>query len=404
MSCEKTGRAILDTTSVGTVCPPPPPSSARRHIRDTGARLVPILRNAALVAALSFIPLHVAAADPFLPQIVISSTVPANGDLNPYGVAVVPLGFPSGAAVRPGDILVSNFNNKDNSQGTGSTIIKLTANGTIAPSGSASVFFPGGSGLGLTTALGILRKGFVIVGNVPTSDGTIATIKPGSLLVIDRNGKLVSTIPSNAATTLDGPWDLTIFDGGDEALLFVSNVLNGTVSRLDLTVGNRGITVTRATRIASGYTHVPNAAALVLGPTGLVFDADKDVLFVASTGDNAIFKIDNAAARRQAVVRGTLVTQDSHLRGPLALASAPNGDLLAANGDAVNADPAHPSEIVEFTRAGHFVTEFNVDAGQGGAFGLAVGRTSVSSRSLVAVDDVANSVQVYPLSPEDEDH
>jgi hypothetical protein len=30
----------------------------------------------------------------FLPRLVTSSTIPANGDLNPYGVAFVPQGFP----------------------------------------------------------------------------------------------------------------------------------------------------------------------------------------------------------------------------------------------------------------------------------------------------------------------
>ena len=39
------------------------------------------------------------------------STVPANGDQNPYGVAFVPPGFPAGGPLNPGDILVSNFNN-----------------------------------------------------------------------------------------------------------------------------------------------------------------------------------------------------------------------------------------------------------------------------------------------------
>lgn len=362
---------------------------------QTGLR---VLRAAGLVAVLAVLPLHSAAASPFLPTIVMSSTVPPNGDLNPYGVATVPFGFPSGGTIQFGDILVSNFNNGNNLQGTGSTIISLTANGTIAPNGTASVFFQGNPGVGLTTALGVLKKGFVIVGNVPTTDGTIATIQSGSLLVLDRNGNLVSTIESGAATTLDGPWDLTLFDLGDEALLFVSNVLNGTVSRLNLSVSSTGVTVDSATQIASGYTHVPNAAALVLGPTGLAFNPFNDTLFVAATGDNAIFAIKNAVGAKNSVARGTLVTQDPHLRGPLALGFATNGDLLAANGDAVNADPAHPSEIVEFTEEGRFVTEFNVDSSQGGAFGLAVGETPAGFSSLVVVDDVTNSLQVYPLS------
>jgi hypothetical protein len=54
---------------------------------------------------------------PFLPQILVSSTIPANGDLNPHGVALVPPGFPAGGPLIPGDVLVSNFNNSGNLQG-----------------------------------------------------------------------------------------------------------------------------------------------------------------------------------------------------------------------------------------------------------------------------------------------
>ena len=102
---------------------------------------------------------------PFLPKSVVSSTVPENGDVNPYGVAIVPAGFPSGGTIAPGDVLVSNFNNSDNLQGTGTTIIKLTPNGLVSPAGQATEFFKG-SFPGLTTALGVLKRGFVVVGSV----------------------------------------------------------------------------------------------------------------------------------------------------------------------------------------------------------------------------------------------
>jgi hypothetical protein len=78
---------------------------------------------------------------------------------------------------------------------------------------------------------------------------------------------------------------------------------------------------------------------------------------------------------------------------------APNGDLLAANGDAVNADPARPSEIVELTESGQFVSEFDVDSGQGGAFGLAIAGSPFGGFHLVVVDDVTNSLAVLPLNP-----
>src|SRR5439155_22979150 len=116
-----------------------------------------------------------------------SSTVPANGDQNPYGVAFVPQGFPSGGALNPGVILDSDFNDKANQQGTGSTILRY------APAGGTSVFFQGQPGLGLTAALGVLKSGFVVVGSVPTTDGTSATVQPGCLLILDSSGKVVLT-------------------------------------------------------------------------------------------------------------------------------------------------------------------------------------------------------------------
>jgi hypothetical protein len=334
---------------------------------------------------------------PFLPRLVVSSTIPANGDLNPYGVAFVPDGFPAGGALLPGDVLVSNFNNSSNLQGTGTTIVKLTPNGTLAPSvpagqnGNAITFFESNLA-GLTTALGVLQRGFVLVGNLPTTDGTTNTISQGSLQVLDRHGNLIDTLSD--ATFLDSPWDLTISDEGARAHVFVSNVLSGTVSRLDLAVGSSNVTVLNKTQIAVGYAHQPNATALVLGPTGLAYDREADVLFVASTADNAIFTVSHAGKATSPVMKGTAVFADSHLRGPLALVFAPNGHLLTANGDAVNGDPTHPSEIVEFTKSGKFIREFNVDPGQGGAFGIATALSAERGFNFAAVDDNANDISV----------
>jgi hypothetical protein len=353
---------------------------------------VTVLAISVAAATATLIAVTAAAGDapqPFLPDIIISSTVPPKGDLNPYGVAIVPAGFPSGGKIVPGDVLISNFNNKTNAQGTGTTIIKLTPNRLVAPPGKATTFFRG-SGLGLTTALGILRRGFVLVGNVPTSGGVIQ--KPGSLLFLDRNGREVA--PSPYTKRLNGPWDLAIHDLFDHALVFVSNVNTGTVTRLNLAISPTAVTVLSATVIASGYTVMPNPAALILGPTGVAYDVGTDVLYVASTADNMIFAVSHAGSRTGSSGTGKVVFRDEHLRGPLALVLAPNGDLLTANGDAVNADPAQPSEIVEFTKQGKFVTQFNVDAGQGGAFGIGVAEVSPDIVRFVVIDDNANDMTV----------
>jgi hypothetical protein len=327
--------------------------------------------------------------DAFIPRLINSSTIPANGDVNPYGVAFVPDGFAPGGTITAGDVLVSNFNNGANQQGTGTTIIQLHPEGPLAPPGMATTFFSS-SLTGLSTALGVLRAGFVIVGNVPTTDGTSATIGTGALQLIDRHGHWLATWSD--PQLLDGPWDLAVSDHGSWAHVFVANVLNGSVTRLTLSISGQKVTVQSRVRIAAGYTHRPDAAALVLGPTGLAYDAQSDTLFVASTADNAIFAIDNAGTRNSNATRGRLVFDGSELRGPLALRFAPNGHLLAANGDAVNADVLHPSEIVEFTTHGHFVREYNVDSAQGGAFGLDT--VAHGPFNYAVIDDVTNSLAV----------
>jgi hypothetical protein len=339
-------------------------------------------------------------SEAFIPGIIVSSTIPANGDLNPYGLVFVPNGFPAGGTIAPGDVLVANFNAINNLQGTGTTIIKLTPNGAVAPAvpagqpGHAVTFFQGKQP-GLTTALGVLRGGFVLVGNVPTVDGTSNTISTGTLQIVDRHGKLVTTLTDN--TFFDSPWDLTINDMGAQAQVFVSNVLTGTVSRLDVAVGPAGVTVLHKTFVAMGYAHRFDPAALVLGPTGLAFDEDSGTLYVASTADNAIFAVPNAGKATVPVIKGTAVFADPHLHGPLALAFAPNGHLITDNGDAINPDPTHPSEVIEFTKDGDFIREYSLDAGLDAAFGLA---TSLSGRrvfNFAAVSDNANNVSVYAI-------
>jgi DNA-binding beta-propeller fold protein YncE len=337
------------------------------------------------------------AADAFIPKLLNTSTIPSNGDLNPYGVAFVPEFFPAGGRIKAGDVVVSNFNDNANIQGTGTTIVSFSPHGAAAPPGSATVFFTS-SREGLCTALGVLRGGFVVVGNVPTTGGAFP-VKQGALQVIDRNGNLVQTLTNS--TFLNGPWDLALDDHGASAHIFVSNVAIGTVTRLDVRVGAKGLTVTRMVTLAKGYTVQPNVAAVILGPTGLAFNGASDTLYVASTADNAIFAISDADTATAPVTRGTLVFSDPHLRGPLGLRFAPNGDLLAANGDAVNADTAHPSEIVEFTPSGHFVAQYDVDASQGGAFGLDTNLDSDGGFNYAVVDDVPSSLSVYRLAAQE---
>lgn len=326
---------------------------------------------------------------------VSASTIPANGDVNPYGVAIVPAaGFFYSGLLHQGDVLVSNFNASSNIQGTGTTIV------AVSPTGQRSLFFTSKEP-GLSTALGVLSGGFVVVGNAPTPDATLAHMGIGSLQFVDRFGNVALKLTDSRL--LAGPWDLTVNDAGALAQVFVSNALTGTVTRIDLSVSPifNQVKVLKMTQIASGYTVTPSAAAVVLAPTGLAYDRRSDTLYVASTGDNAIYAVPHAAYGTTDVGKGRLVFNDpAHLNGPLGLALAPNGDLLTTNGDAFTATPPPglpPSGLIEFTPGGQFVAQRALDPNPGGAFGLALG--TINGRvTLATVNDNQNNLNLWAVA------
>lgn len=323
-----------------------------------------------------------AAADSFIGPLntinTVASTVPGNGDVNPYGVARVPA---STGKLIEGHILISNFNNTSNLQGTGTTIVD------IAPDGAFHLFahinashLPGScpGGVGLTTALVVLRTGWVIVGSLPTKDGTAATAKAGCLLVLNSHGTVVETFSGDP---INGPWDMTALDDGSLVELFFTNVLNGTVDANGKVV-HRG-TVVRfllsastsqmpslllTTVIGSGFPTRTDPAALVIGPTGLALDDSAEHLYVNDSLSNRIAVISGPVSRLSSAGTGKTVSRGGFLNDPLGLTLAPNGDLIAANGNDGN--------LVEVTPAGKQVAEKLVDntggppPGAGTLFGL----------------------------------
>jgi len=325
---------------------------------------------------------------PLFPPVI--STIPVNGDLNPYGLAVVPRTLLGTTVLQPGDMLVSNFNNSDNLQGTGTTIVRINQQGQL------SLFYQG-QGLGFTGALGILSNGIVVAGSMPTTDGTPATVQPGSLLFIDPRGNLLATM--NQTSLINGPWGLAIHDfGGGAAQIFVSNVLSGQIVRFDVTYdgGGQAVAVQRAVTVASGYSHRPNPASVVLGPSGLAYDAQHDILYAASSSDNAIYAINGAGSAVSSQGNGAVIFNDAtRLHGPVNLVLAPNGHLIVANSDGSNVDPDQPSELVEFTTGGQFVQEYSIDEGSGAAFGITVTPAVPGVVRVAAVDDSTNTLKIF---------
>ena len=340
----------------------------------------------------------------------VASTVPGNGDVNPYGVAIVPRS--TGDLVR-GDVLVSNFNNKittaspTGQQGLGTTIMQVSPSGGVTQFAGINGHVAGcpGGGVGLTTALVVLRSGWVIVGSLPTTDGTASTLGPsGCLIVLDSHGRVREAFSGNG---INGPWDMTARDLGGLTELFVTNVLNGIVpppagSTINSTA-NEG-TVLRilitsdpfrlprrleTTQIGSGFAETTDPAALIIGPTGVGLGQD-GTLYVADTVNSRIASIPDAVFRLSDDGTGQTVTKKKNLMGPLGLAIAPNGDILTVN--------SGNGDIVETTPAGKQVADETIDlstpGGAGGdLFGLAV---SLDGNAVYYVNDGNN--MLYSLS------
>jgi hypothetical protein len=323
----------------------------------------------------------------------VTSTVPANGDVNPYGIVVIPSTV---GKLVAGQLLVSNFNDKANDQGTGTTIDQ------ISTAGKSSLFakidpktLPGScpGGVGLTTALSVLPGGYVVVGSLPTTNGMSATAKSGCLIVLDSNGHPVSTI---AGSQIQGPWDMTSVSQGSTTTLFVSMALNGgakqgkhtdknsTVLRLRLHSGpGQPPKVLTEQVIANKIPWIDSPEALVIGPTGVAL-AGNGTLYLADTLENRITAIPQAMTRTTPVnAGGTVVSAGGHLKQPLGLVVTPSGNILTTN--------AGDGNMIETTPAGKQVVVRTADTktGEGSLFGLVI-----VGNGVYYVDDGENTLRL----------
>jgi len=394
------------------------PPSSRRLASSTVARSLAIGRRAILpmlVCLCGVLAVGAAAAQarPFIAGFsptTLATTVPPNGDVNPYGIVTVPRTV---GALKRGDVLVSNFNNDVNppggEQGTGTTIVQIPPGDMDQNAGNARVFaqidpstLPGPcpGGVGLTTALAVTRSGFVIVGSLPTSDGTAQTAQAGCLIVLNSWGKVVRTI---AGGPINGPWDMTAVDHGSVTTLYVTNVLNGTVAATTdftqtgppvpggtvvriqlLTIPGIRPVVLRENVIATGFDEETDPAALVIGPTGVALGRD-GTLYVADSVNSRIAAIPDAPFRFfPATGGGRTVFEGLPLNAPLGMTLAPNGDILTANGGDGN--------VVETTPNGRHTSFVTADpAGAGVLFGLTL---TPDQRAVYFVDDGTNTLNL----------
>jgi len=339
-------------------------------------------------------------------HVTLASTVADNGDLNPYALIVAPV---SAGKIHEGDVLVDNFNKVSNLQGTGTTIMDYN------PTTKDITLFaelpqnlpgcPGGVGLG--TAMTMLKSGWVIVGSTPSTDGTTRTMGAGGLLVLDANGKLVETW---ANTSICDPWgNMATIDNGTNAILFVSMagfdvpgpnvrdpktgypvvVNKATVLRIDLSIPEgKPPVITSQTVIANGFGQRADRDAFLVGPTGLALGTN-NILYASDALGNQIVAIPDAATRTTSAGTGQTVTKDGLLRRPLALTTAPNGHLLAINalnGQVVEIDPATGKQLyAQWLDA----DQAQSPPGNGDLFGIAI---KSDGKGFYYVEDDVNTI------------
>jgi hypothetical protein len=383
-----------------------------RRFRDSLYRLIEFLFAVALLSA----PLRANDNDSILKNRntidTISSTVPANGDVNPYGLVRVPR---TSGNLREGHYLVSNFNASSNLQGTGTTIVDVSPSGALsvfAQLSSSSLPGPCPGGVGLTTALAVLQTGWVIVGSLPTADGTSATAQAGCLIVLDNMGNAVETIQGSL---INGPWDMTWLDDEQQAALFVTNVLNGTVAangsilnqgtivRVNLRVSEKKMPFLESlTVVGAGFAERTDPAALVIGPTGLGLSpacghgeeeceshshGDEPVLYVSDSLNNRVVIITDPLTRRRPSGPGMVLSSGGSLNDPLGLTVAPNGHILVVNGN--------DGFVTEITARGAQIARKQIDnsgnpPGAGALFGIIFD----PENGVVFVDDATNTLNL----------
>jgi hypothetical protein len=316
-----------------------------------------------------------------------SAIDPVNGDQNPYGLDVAKA---AAGKLEAGDLVVCNFNNSANVQGTGTTVIALHPH-------------PGSNPLHISQSASLV--GCTALALAPNDNIWAAAFAANLNPIFTPSGQLITTL---ATGPWHGPFGQTFSPHAGPfgiAAFYESNASNGSIVRINI---NPGPTFTFDV-IATGFAVNHGAPGSILGPSGLQYDIKHDRLYIVDGANNTIvaFRHVSTIPANGIVVHGKsfegpfehrarLVFSGAPLNGPISSALLPNGHLVVAN----TLDPDGQNLMVELTPRGHLLAVRNVDRGPAGAlFGMVATGTAgdFDDTRLYFNDDNDNSVKV--LSP-----
>jgi hypothetical protein len=314
-------------------------------------------------------------------EVVIGSTVdPKFGQLNPYGLTVAPA---TTGDFTSGDLVVCNFNDKANVQGTGFTIVALHP----APGSKPTLVSHSKTLLGCDAlALG------------PADDIWAAAFAANDNPVISASGMLEDNIKGKP---FDHPFGQIFAQPTTGSPAFYeSNAGDGTVVRINL-----GSKFTYDV-IAKGFAVNHGKPGSIFGPSGLAYDASGDTLYIVDGTNNTVVafsKVSSIPSGGITVEKGgmtfkgpaagdaRLVFAGKPLNGPISSALLPNGNLVVGN----TSNPNGKNIMVELSPSGKLLDTRNVDKGAAGSiFGMVATGTNDANTKLYFNDDNHNDLRV----------
>jgi hypothetical protein len=317
-------------------------------------------------------------------DVTIGSTVdPTNGDQGPRALSIVQVD----EVLKKGQLLVCNFDDKSGTAGQGTTIELLNPQ----PSASPATFTQNAHIEGCD-------------GDSPTGDNAVYAAGFSSHEVAEfmPNGKFVKKYSKK-------PFDVPFsdFNNGRQPgmyqadYLWVSDAKTGSI--IHLSTNTYGIP--KPLQVAKGFAVNEKSGWSALGPSGLLYNAKADVLYIADGVDNTIVAFTGASnllVKDEIVVEkggktfkckdkkftcGKLIYSGSPLDAPVAMTLLPNGNIIAANTQGGNT-------LVELTPAGKVLDTKVVDKSKtAGVFGLAAAGTNDTNTVLFYTDTNSNTVQ-----------
>jgi hypothetical protein len=317
----------------------------------------------------------------------IGSTTPSVGpaDVNPYGLTVAPS---TAGDLTAGDLVVCDFNDPQNVQGTGTVIVALHP-----VVGARPRFIANNEELFGCNALALAPNDTIWAAAFSDNDNPIFSAGGALITPLDQ---FTWHHPFGEAFA-----PLRAGDPDDPAAFYISNAGDGSLVRVTF-----GAKFTFTT-IATGFPVNHGVPGSILGPSGLSYDATLDRLYIVDGTFNTLYEINQvsdvgangiAVSGAQGLLFSGSAANHAHvvfhgapLNGPISSALLPGGNIAVGN----TLDPNGKNLIIEISPGGSVLDVRNVDNGAAGAiFGMVATGNSPLDAKLYFNDDNNNVVDV----------